>query len=493
MLHRWQTTVLAALLIAGGSASAQSALLGARFAATPRGSTGFVDEFTLNRYGVVRRWYTQVPTLRLRERILALKQQEDLLFAASDKGLLHCLDAETGAIRWSQSISSTPGEVFSPALTKTFVYVTSNSQASQLDRATGQILFTRKLPSAAISGPGANDNFAYVQTLNNRIWAIAVRPDPEEENKKWPYKRKFSLPAIAWFYDTGSPLKNAPIVLSDRVIFVAESGIVYACSLRERNLYYRFIPGSGIAAPVSFRNPNLYVATVDYNLYSVDARTGVSRWRFSSGYPIYRQPVPFENEVFLTPEGGGLFCLSDADGKPKWVNEKASRVIAVSQKRVYAMSPTQQLLILDRVDGAILGSWLSPDFPVSAFNQTTDRIFLSTERGLIQCLAEKENVTPYMHEEPLPETPEESPNPDTPSDPPSDDASEPESPSDEMPAEESDDAPAEEPAEEDAPEEEMESDDAAEGEEPAESEEPADDEMPAEESEEAADEETPKP
>lgn len=367
--------------------------------------TGFVDEITLDRYGLTRRWYTQVPTLRLREKVLGLKLQEDLLFVATDKGVLHCLDAETGAIRWTQNVSSVPGEVFPPALTKNFVYVCSGSQYAQLDRASGQVIRTQTLPSAATSGPAANTRFCYVQTIENRIYAISLSPDPEDQDKQWPNKRKFTLPYSQWFFDAGSPLANSPIIYNDRVIFTSRNGVVFASVLDERKLYYRFIPGGKIIAPVSFRDRTLYVATVDNNLYAVDVVTGEARWRFPSGYPIYDRAVPFEKDVLLTPSGGGLFAVDDQTGFLRWISESATRVVSVSQDRVYAMTDAHRMLVIDREDGATVGSWFSPDFPLSAYNQTNDRIVQSTERGLVQCLAEKTNVTPFPHQSPPEEEP----------------------------------------------------------------------------------------
>jgi outer membrane protein assembly factor BamB len=365
--------------------------------------SGFVDDLTLDRYGMTRRWYSQVPTLRLREKVLSLKQIEDLLFAASDKGQLHCLDSETGKLLWSQDVSETPGEVFPPALTEKFVYVVSGSRFSQLDRASGQVIQTRSLPSTCTSGPAANEDFCYVQTVNNFLYAIALKPDPEDEGKLWPYRRKFTLPYVQWFFNVGSPMANPPILTNDRVIFTGQNGVVFASSLTERNLYYRFITNSKVSAPVSYRDRVFYVATEDYNLYAVDVK-GMLRWRFASGFPIHRQPVPFADDVFITPDGAGLMCVSNSDGKLRWINDAAHRVVGVSQKRVYAVTSTMRFLIIDRADGATVGSWYSPDFPITAYNQTTDRIFQATERGLIQCLAERENVTPYFHETPPPDT-----------------------------------------------------------------------------------------
>jgi outer membrane protein assembly factor BamB len=433
--------------------------------------SGFVDDLTLDRFGMVRRWYTQVPTLRLREKILSLKQMEDLLFAASDKGQLHCIESETGKVLWSQDVSETPGEVFPPALTPKYVFVVSGSQFSQLDRATGQVIQTRPLPSAATSGPAANDDFCYVQTLDNFLYAIALKPDPDEEGRKWPYKRKFSLPAIQWFFNVGSPMSNPPIVTNDRIIFTGQNGVVFASSLTQRNLFYRFITGSRLTAPISYRDRIFYVATEDYNLYAINAR-GNLEWRFASGFPITRQPVPFENDIFITPDGAGLMCISQADGKLRWINESAHRIVGVSQERVYAVTTTMRFLIIDRADGSTIGSWYSPDFPIIAYNQTTDRLFMSTERGLIQALAERANATPFFHEtiarpadsQPAPDAPasdEEEPSADEKSAPlppaanppdedaaPAEDATEPDEKMESEEKAESDESTPEEPAEE---------------------------------------------
>ncbi|MBY0586698.1 PQQ-like beta-propeller repeat protein [bacterium] len=369
--------------------------------------SGFVDDLTLDRFGMTRRWYSQVPTLRLRERVLSLKQIENLLFAASDKGQLHCLESETGKLLWSQDVSNTPGEVFPPAITEKYVYVCSGSRLTQLDRATGQVIQSSSLPAAATSGPAANENFCYVQTINNFIYAIALKPSLDEEGKKWPYKRKYSLPYVAWFFNAGSPLFNPPILTNDRVIFAGQNGVVFASSLSQRNLYYRFITNAKLTAPISRRQRTFYVATEDYNLYAVNVK-GNLEWRFASGFPISRQPVPFETDIFLTPDGAGLMCVSQSEGKLRWINESARQVIGASQNRVYAMTSTMRFLIIDRADGTTVGSWFSPDFPIVAYNQTTDRLFQATERGLIQCLAERENITPFFHESISPPTDDES-------------------------------------------------------------------------------------
>ncbi len=84
----------------------------------------------------------------------------------------------------------------------------------------------------------------------------------------------------------------------------------------------------------------------------------------------------------------------------------------VSQKRVYAVTPpcgfSSSTVPMEPPSEA----GFSPDFPISAYNQTTDRIFQATERGLIQCLAERDNVTPYFHETPAPATDQEAAPPD---------------------------------------------------------------------------------
>jgi outer membrane protein assembly factor BamB len=355
--------------------------------------TGFADEEALRRHNLVRQWYLQLPSLGQRERVTTLKVLEDLLLVQTNKGQIHCLDAETGKVQWSAVVGRGDTEAYPPAVTPDFVYVVSGDTLAALDRAKGGILWTRTLPGVATAGPGANDSYVYVHVSDHRIYAVSLKDD---------LGRKFTKRPVAWFLQADGALENPPIVLDDRVAIISSAGTVYALPHDSRRLFYRFYTQAKNSAPLATLGSLLYVATTDYDLFAIELHDGRMKWRFPSGFPIHAKPIPFVDHVYVTPLGAGLYCLSNENGRVQWFNPHATRVIAVSQSHVYAADRINNFLILSRQDGHELASWLAPAFTISTDNQFTDRIYIGTETGLLVCLREPQNVTPYQHpQEPL--------------------------------------------------------------------------------------------
>lgn len=392
-----------------GCFSAAVLMVGSWFPLLARGQVSslrdFPDQQTLGQYNLTRRWYTQVPVVNLREQILDLKVTEELLFATSSQGLIHCLNAETGERLWTTTIGSLKRNVFPPAVTEDFVYVTSSNLLAQLDRENGRILWTKKLASVATSGPGANEDFVYVQTADHKISAIALHPSEEDKRAVWPNVHKFEPHPTTWFYDAGGPMVDPPIVLPELVAFATKEGVVHASALNERKLIYRFFTHSRQAAPLAHLDRFLYIATEEFDVFAIDLLNGNELWRFVAGYPVYAKPTPFLDDCFLVGEGAGLYCVANRDvpessirkGDLRWRTPHMVRLIGVSKDFVYAANVNNDFVILSRDDGHLIARFRSPAFTISSDNQFTDRLYMSTKDGLIVCLHEKTHDAPFAH------------------------------------------------------------------------------------------------
>jgi hypothetical protein len=110
-------------------------------------------------------------------------------------------------------------------------------------------------------------------------------------------------------------------------------------------------------------------------------------------------PIPYVEEVFVTPEDAVLFCLEAEDGEIRWHNQRIERILAVSQDRVYGLDFLNNLVALSRKAGSPLVAFPVTDFTISTANQFTDRIYLGTKDGLIMCLHEIRNPAPLEHQQ----------------------------------------------------------------------------------------------
>ena len=118
-----------------------------------------------------------------------------------------------------------------------------------------------------------------------------------------------------------------------------------------------------------------------------------------------------EDRVYTTTELGGMFCLNAKSGKQIWWAPDVLHFVAAGKQRVYADDKLGRLRILDARTGATLDSLPTTAIPIKISNGQTDRIYLATEGGTIQCLREVEQVTPVVFNESRKPPPDDEPPP----------------------------------------------------------------------------------
>jgi len=137
----------------------------------------------------------------------------------------------------------------------------------------------------------------------------------------------------------------------------------------------------------------------DGYLYVFEEDTGDLEWRFPLGQPVISRPAVIRSRVFVAGQLGGMFCLDLKQGLQQWYAPNAARFIAASEQRVYAEDRLGQILVLDINTGARLDTITLDPSMLKLFNIQTDRIYLATPDGLVQCLHEIELAEPIRYDE----------------------------------------------------------------------------------------------
>jgi len=120
-------------------------------------------------------------------------------------------------------------------------------------------------------------------------------------------------------------------------------------------------------------------------------------WRFSTGEPIVEPPAVIDDRVYVATQLGGMYCIDRQSGHSVWRAEDVMRFVAATKDRVYATDDTGRLLILSAASGARLDAMPIGRVSFVLANSDTDRIYLVSEGGLIQCLREAQQYKPLMH------------------------------------------------------------------------------------------------
>ena len=119
-----------------------------------------------------------------------------------------------------------------------------------------------------------------------------------------------------------------------------------------------------------------------------------------------RFPIAIDDALFVVTANDNLFRLSAESGQEQWWAPRIREVVSSSKTRLYCQGDTGQLIIFDMATGGRLGALSTELLDIRMVNYQTDRIFLGSSTGVIQCLREVGAEWPTIRAGGLEERPE---------------------------------------------------------------------------------------
>jgi len=344
---------------------------------------GIVARGAAARHGLHRAWVTQIQLDRSRSRLTNVTQHDATLFALTDTGLVHAIDAETGRTLWTAQFGDPLFPSFGPAVNDEKVAVVNGSQLFLMSRKTGRQLWRHEIGGAPAAGPELTDDRVYVPLVTGTIKSYLL---DHHQRSPWIY------------FSDGRPLSR-PLVTPDAICWTTDKGYLNIARKEKPTTRFRLRTDDAIVSRAAYRTPNYYCASLDGYVYAVDEESGELVWRFSAGAPVSQSPVVINDHVFVCPDHRGMVCLSTETGKQLWSAPTTARFVSASSERVYAVDPQDRLHILDQATGAQVGILSEAQLPFQLQNSQTDRIYFGTHTGLLQCLRETKLTEPVLHVE----------------------------------------------------------------------------------------------
>ena len=422
--RRSAVTFLAATLMIGGIAAAQPS----------RGAPSIPSTQALARQGLQLSWWGQGVLNPSRDKVQQLSSDEDCVYVQSNGGIITAFDALTGQRRWSVQLGRFDDYSFQAVSNEDVVLVVVGTDMYGLDKISGNTLWSLRLPGQPSTSPAADETQVYLGMLDGSVYAYDLA-----KIRELFYEGKlpdWSFQAIKWRFQASKEITSPPVVIGTRVCFASRDGNVYAVSADRRKMVFQFETDAPIVAPLAHVEDILYLASEDFSFYALrvkpklqdpsgkkqagegayredisplkDRESGKVLWEFTSGRPIRKSPFPIGPDIYLMPDRGGFFCFNSQTGDKKWWQPQGADFVAASAQKVYVSDREDNLLILSRANGGIIGSLPLRQFPVRFANDRTDRIVMATKGGLVMMLQEIGHSIPryHMHPERLPILPE---------------------------------------------------------------------------------------
>ncbi len=398
-------------------------------------SGDLIPETTAARHGLTRPWFTQVQMDLGRARVRHVVLYEDALYVQTDSAMVHAIDAETGETLWAKMVGRSGHPSMVPGVNRDLVAIVNGSRLYVCNRFNGDLLYEAEVDGAPGAGPGLSEERAYVPMINGMVMAYRLEPvtDPlfelgkikenltDEEKAQLEEDRRENLRLRQEYIPPLScrslgqamvqPLVTRENEAEEFVAWPTDRGFLNIGRIDRKaedrlSITYRLETDDGIAARPSYLSPNsptdsglIIGVSRDGFVHAIRDKDGSSFWRFSTGEPILEPAAVIDDRIYVCTQSGGMYSLEGETGRELWWAPQVRRFIAASKQRIYVEDRRGRILILRKETGARLDVIPITAMPIKLQNCQTDRIYLCTETGLLQCLREVEQVEPIRHGE----------------------------------------------------------------------------------------------
>ena len=366
-----------------------------------------IPESTARRHGMVRSWWRQAPVDTTQDEVENLTLHGDTLYVQTKRGTISALDSETGHVRWTRQIGSPDMVTTAVGANDRYAAVANGTKLYVLAHDDGKITFERRLRNVQGAGPALSGTRVFVPTTNGLIESYDI------VDQKQPPKILSS---------TGRAM-NQPFAAGDVLAWTTDKGLFYVAKTEPLSTPFRipsyyapilvgpgYQPPSGVPRTPEYQPPYLYVGSMAGHVWKVDTQKidktnredfeKIVVWKEAVGEPVDSRPTVLGDRLYVSSRRGGLSCLlaeSKAEAfKPGevtksrvlWQTPRVGRLLAGSEKRLYCLDELGRMSILRRSDGGFLDSMILPGEQLAIHNDVTDRIYIGTRSGTIQCLHE---------------------------------------------------------------------------------------------------------
>lgn len=171
------------------------------------------------------------------------------------------------------------------------------------------------------------------------------------------------LDGVRFVFKADGAIRSTPALRDNTLYFGSNDANVYAIDAKTGVERWRFKTGGAVNSSPATGTRDLYVSSRDGNLYALALAGGAEHWRFSfakdlgeNDYWDYyaASPVLADGRIYIGSGDGHVYCIDAANGKTIWKFDAGSRVrsaTAVSGESVVFGTMSGYVVALDRASG----------------------------------------------------------------------------------------------------------------------------------------------
>lgn len=344
----------------------------------------YVAHAPLNDAGLVKYWQLQLP-LQPGQRVTDAYLVDDQIYIGTLDGVVFCVHADTGVLRWGQKFSSAGFRLWRPCHAGDRVLIVTPESVRQYDRVYGDPIRETVFRFPAGSPAVSDGTHYFVGGVDRRYYCFEL---------DWPYE--------IWKNSTGGPVTAAPVIFGPNALAVASNdGGIYAGTILNKHFLWLKFAGAPITADLVADENGIYVASRDQSLYQLDPVTGAARWRARFSGALYEAPVLTKELAFqFCPDDG--VCAVEAPSQIKgerirWKVREGRRLLTVADGNAYILTRDEGIAIAALTDGVVTQRIAAPGFTFALPRPNDGTLLMASGDGRLFCARGKD--TPPVSED----------------------------------------------------------------------------------------------
>lgn len=294
---------------------------------------------------------------------------------ASNTGVIQCLDGLTGKHHWATSVGHSIHPTSGVCANDRYVGAINGSRMYILNRENGQIVFEQSLIHTPIGPPAMTPNAIFVPMVSSLMANFNLDTD-EDGRRGHPSTLKAHGGNIL-----------PPVVFRDSVAWVTDVGALYVANSYDRGVRFRVDSKKPTHVQPVFVQPNIVIfGSTDGYLYIVDEGSGQLLRRFSTGAPVVDSLFAYGNNVHCITQNGGMFCIEVDTGREVWYTPGITQIKGGADGKIFCVDHLQRFTAVDAGTGRRVAAMKAQTLPQIHLNNATDRLFVTTRTGMIQCV-----------------------------------------------------------------------------------------------------------
>lgn len=271
--------------------------------------------------------------------ILVETNQNDLIAIRRDNG---------NALWWVKTPEPVTGDVFFGTYSVFFI---CKGRLVRLNRNTGEVYYTVKLPFSPTAGPTAFEqdekySMIFAPASDKIIYGFDVSQDiwPPKSGTGAITQEDFSieLPSvrILWIFGSKGVVNNSLTFFNGWLFSGCWANRVYGINLRGATVqgkpkdFWEFRPRAGVMAPAVVEGPYVLLSSLDNTLYCLSRRHGDLNWRYVAEDKLYKSAQlvkdNFNNEIYIAQkvgENGPLVFVNNKSGQELFRHVKGRKIV----------------------------------------------------------------------------------------------------------------------------------------------------------------------